>query len=42
MSAEGMVHINLPKGKDVVQRPNAIKQNPRRRFSNNTNTRKPM
>ncbi len=42
MSAEGMVHINLPKNKDVVQRPNAIKQPPRRRFNNNNNDRKPV
>ena len=41
MSAEGMVHINLPKGKDVVQRPNAINSAPRRRFSHNNNDRKP-
>ena len=42
MSAEGMVHINLPKNKEVVHRPNAIQHSPRRRFSNNNNTRKPM
>ena len=48
MSAEGMVHINLPKGKDVVRRPNAINSGgsaPKRRFNhsdNNNNTRKPL
>ena len=42
MAAEGMVHINLPKNKEVVQRPNAIQHSPRKRFSSNTNTRKPM
>ena len=34
MSEEGMIHINLPKNKDVVQRPNAIKKKPIRRFNN--------
>jgi ATP-dependent RNA helicase RhlE len=45
MSAEGMVHINLPKGKDVVRRPNAINSSsPRRHFkpNSNSNNRKPM
>ena len=42
MSEEGMVHINLPKNKAVVQRPNAIRQAPRRHFSSNSNARKPM
>ena len=43
MSEEGLVHINLPKGKDVVQRPNAIRQPQRRRFQhNNSNERKPL
>ncbi|MBC7553891.1 MAG: DEAD/DEAH box helicase [Taibaiella sp.] len=45
MAAEGMIHINLPKGKDVVRRPNAM-PNPRRRFNNdrspNNNERKPL
>lgn len=35
MSAEGMVHINLPKGKDVVRRPNAIPGTQQKRWDSN-------